>query len=193
LYERLGSVDVEGWEEMSEDECVEAMNDLYPEFERMKAAVACLTMKSRWIGRRAGTRHKLTDADVRRIKKNGHTNITRLAKKLGVTRQTIHNVLGKRPPPPKPEATPNKVGKVTTVWFQEGVHADDKRLESAPNKVTVLEGGRTSVFQDVQDQLGKLLDRVDATHRKAKETLADLEGKRKHKTKPKVKARKSRR
>src|SRR5262249_30694131 len=150
LFGRLGSADVKEWEELSEEERVEAMNDLHPELERMRGALTCLTMKSRWIGRRAGTRHKLTDDDVRRIKKNGHTNITRLAKKLGVPRQTIHNVLGKKPPPPpNPEATPEKARKVRTVSFQEGVHSEDKRLEFIPpTKRKTMEGGRTSVLQD---------------------------------------------
>lgn len=115
VFERVGRMDVPDWEELSVEEKSQALRKRWPEIVAIQINLVTLQDKMLGIGRRKGQYVKLRPEDVRRIKRNGRRNITSLAKELGVSRQTIHNVLGKKEQVvPKP-----KKRKVKTVRLEE--------------------------------------------------------------------------
>ena len=106
LWERLGRKDIPGWDKMDAAEQGDALNNVHPEVVAALAAVHQLSWKMFLIGRQKGQRTKLTDAMITRIKKNGRKNIARLAQKLGISRQTVYNVLGPKPKKQNEEPRP---------------------------------------------------------------------------------------
>ena len=127
FFDRFGRSEESTWDEMSMDEQEAVLARHWPELVALRGQLFWLNVKMLGIGRKKGQRTKLTPENIVRIKKNGRRNITALAKKLGVTRQTIHNVLGPKKKP-EPEKPPPKARKVRQVPF------DDKKYRDPDDK-----------------------------------------------------------
>jgi hypothetical protein len=93
LRSRLLAFEVVGWQEMTRREETASLRERWVEVVHLERGLSFLQARIGRIGRQQGDRTKVTPEMVQRIRQNGKTKVSALARELGISRQTIYVVL----------------------------------------------------------------------------------------------------